>query len=47
MRSDIRAWRGVMPGLTEWYRAAESMVATSATNQLRSGTGERNQMSPG
>ena len=42
MERQSRAWRGVWAGLTEWYSAAESIMATSATSQLRVGTGERN-----
>lgn len=42
-----RACRGVRPGLTEWYSAAESMMATRPSSQLREDTGERNHMSAG
>ncbi len=42
-----RAWRGVCVGLTEWYSAAESIMATRPISQLRDETGERNQISAG
>ena len=47
MERQRRAWRGVCEGLTEWYSAAESIMATRPTNQLRVGTGERNQIRAG
>jgi hypothetical protein len=42
-----RACRGVWLGLTAWYSAAESMMATRLRSQLREDTGDRNQMSAG
>ncbi len=47
MDRQSRAWRGVRAGLTEWYMAAESIMATSAISQLRDETGERNHSNPG
>ena len=47
MERHRRAWRGVCVGLTEWNSAAESIMATRPTSQLRVETGERNQISPG
>ena len=47
MERHRRAWRGVWDGLTAWYSAAESIMATRPTSQLREETGERNQMRPG
>ena len=47
MDRQSRAWRGVWAGLTAWYSAAESIIATRPTNQLRVETGERNQSRPG
>ena len=46
-RQSCPAWCGVWLGLMEWYRAAESIMATSPTSQLREEIGERNQMSAG
>ena len=42
-----RASRGVSCGLTEWYSAAESIMATRPSSQLRVETGERNHMRAG
>ena len=42
-----RACLGVCDGLTEWYSAAESIMATKPISQLRVETGERNQINPG
>ena len=47
MERHSRAWRGVCSGLAAWYSAAESIIATSATSQLREETGERNHISTG
>ena len=47
MERQRRAWCGVCDGLTAWYSAAESIMATSATSQLRVEIGERNQISAG
>ena len=42
-----RACCGVWSGLTAWYNAAESIIATSPTSQWRRGTGDRNQSNDG
>ena len=47
MERHRRACRGVCDGLTAWYSAAESIMATNPTSQLRVETGERNQSNPG
>ncbi len=47
MDRQSRASRGVCSGLTAWYSAAESIMATRATSQLRDETGDRNHIRSG
>ena len=47
MERQSRASRGASAGLTEWYSAAESIMATRPSSQLRVETGERNHIRAG